>query len=75
MLRETAKNPSGFIPLKRAVCLKLMLEDPFSRNNIGPRRTRKKILGEVLEKGSVFFLHGGPPVGVGKTTTDGLRHR
>jgi hypothetical protein len=47
-LGETSKNPSGLVPLKGAIRLEFVLEDPLAGDNIGPRRTGHKIPCVVL---------------------------
>jgi hypothetical protein len=51
-----------------------MPEYPFSRNNVTLGRSGKKIPGVVLEKSSVFFLHGSSPVWIGKCTAESAQH-
>jgi hypothetical protein len=64
----------SLVPLKSAVSLELVLDDPLACHNVGTRWSRYEILGVILEKGTVFFLHCGAPVAVGKRATESLRH-
>jgi len=50
VLREATKNPMYLVPLKGAIGLELVLENPLPRNDIGLRRTRDKILGVVRKQ-------------------------
>jgi hypothetical protein len=40
VLSEFPEDPTGFVPIKRAICLELVLEDPLAGDDVGPRRPR-----------------------------------
>ena len=47
-LGKTTKNLVHHIPFERPVRPELVLEDPLPGDNVGPSRTRHKILGVIL---------------------------
>lgn len=74
-LCEAAQNPTSFIPLQSPISLKLVFEDPLAKDHISPMWAWDKVSSVVLQEGSVFLLHSGPPIRIGKGTTKGLVHR
>jgi hypothetical protein len=41
-LSEPPKDSTSLVPIKRAIHLKLVLEDPLTDDDIGPRRPRNQ---------------------------------
>jgi hypothetical protein len=39
-LSEPSEDPTSLVPVKRVVCLELVLEDLLAGDDIGPRRSR-----------------------------------
>jgi hypothetical protein len=68
-LGETTENPTGLIPLQRAIRLELVLEYPLAGDDVGPRGSGHKIPSVILEEHTVFF-HGCAPIGVGKRAAE-----
>jgi hypothetical protein len=42
-LSEPPKDPTSLVPVKRAIRLELVLEDPLAEDDIGPRRPRNQV--------------------------------
>jgi hypothetical protein len=42
-LSEAPEDPTSLLPIKRAICLELVLEDPFTGDDIGPGRPRNQV--------------------------------
>ena len=74
-LCEAAKDPACLVPLKRAISLQLVLEDPLAGDDISPRGARNEVPSVVLQERPMFFFHSSPPIGVSKGDAEGLRNR
>ena len=72
-LSEATKNPTCLVTLQRTVGEELVLENPLAGDNVGMSGARNQIPSLVLKESSMFFFHGGPPIGIGKGTAEGLR--
>jgi hypothetical protein len=68
-LSEPLKDPTSLVPIKRAVHLELVLEDPLVGDDIRPRRPRNQVSRAVRQHGLVL-LHSATLVGVHKHATD-----
>jgi hypothetical protein len=55
----------SLVSIKRAICLELVLEDPLTGDDIGPKRTRNQVPYVVRQQGLVL-LHSETPVGVSR---------
>jgi hypothetical protein len=55
----------SLVLIKRAICLELVLEDPLTSDDIGPKRTRNQVPYAVRQQGLVL-LHSETPVGVSR---------
>jgi len=73
MLCETASNPTSFVAFQTSIFKKLMLENPFARDDIGARRPRHEIPGVIGDKSRILSLHSSAPVWVSESTAKGLR--
>jgi hypothetical protein len=60
----------SLIPVKRAIRLELVLEDPLVGDNIGPRRPRNQVTRVVRQQGLILLLHSVMPVEVHERTMD-----
>jgi len=72
-LSEATKNPTCLVTLQRTVGEELVLENPLAGDNVGMSGARNQIPSLVPKESSMFFFHGGPPIGIGKGTAEGLR--
>jgi hypothetical protein len=68
-LSEPPEDPMSFVPVKRAIRLEFVLEDPLIGDDIGPRRPRNQVPHAVRQQGLVL-LHSATPVGVHERATD-----
>jgi hypothetical protein len=64
----------SLIPVKRAIRLELVLEDPLVGDDIGPRRPRNQVPHAVRQQGLVL-LHSAMPMGVRECAMDRGRGR
>jgi hypothetical protein len=75
VLCEAPEDPASLVPVKRAIRLELVLEDPLVDDNIGTRRPRNQVPHVVRQQGLVL-LHSVTLVGVHERATDrGQHHR
>jgi hypothetical protein len=79
-LGEAAKDPTSLVSVQGTISMKLVLENPFSSDNVGlvgtgNKITGNKIPGAVGGEGFEFFLHGSAPERIGKSFTDGPGQR
>jgi hypothetical protein len=51
-LSEPPKDPTSFIPIKRAIRLEFVLEDLLAGDDIGPRRSRNQVPCAVRQQAS-----------------------
>jgi len=72
-LSEAPKYPARFVALQSSVSIELVLENPLASDEVGSRGVRHKIPGVVLQQGIMFFHHSSSPIGIGRSTTIGLR--
>lgn len=72
LLSETPKNPSGLVPLQRAI--DLMSEDPLGGDNVTISGKRHQVPSVVGEK-HLILLHSTSLVRISKCATDGIRYR
>jgi hypothetical protein len=42
-LSEPLKDPTSLVPVQRAIRLELILEDPLTGDDVGPRRPRNQV--------------------------------
>jgi hypothetical protein len=68
-LSEPPEAPTSLVPVKRAIRLELVLEDPLVGDDIGPKRPRNQVPRAVRQQGHVL-LHSATPVGVHERATD-----
>jgi hypothetical protein len=68
-LGEPPEDPTSLVPVQRAIRLELVLEDPLTSDNVGPRRLRNQVPCAVRQQGLVL-IHSVTPVGVRERTTD-----
>jgi hypothetical protein len=66
------KDPASLIPFQGAIRIKLVLEDPFTGDDVGANKTRDKIPSVVGDQSIIFFLHGMTPR---RVDVDGGGHR
>jgi hypothetical protein len=66
------KDPTSLIPFQGAIRIKLVLEGPFTGDDIGANKTSDKISSVVGDQSIIFFLHGMTP---GRVDVDGGGHR
>jgi hypothetical protein len=69
-LGEPPENPTCLVPIKRIICLKLMLEDPLVGGDVGPWRPWYQVPCPIGQHGLVPLFHSAPPVGVNECTMD-----
>jgi hypothetical protein len=69
-LSEPPEGPTSLVPVKRVIRLELMLEDPLTNDNIGPRRPKNQVPRVVRQQALVLLLHSVTPVGVRERATD-----
>jgi hypothetical protein len=74
-LGEAANNPASLVASEGPIGMKLVLEDPLPRHNIGSRGARNELPGVVVDEGLVLIHHRSTPVGVGQRTTVVRRNR
>jgi hypothetical protein len=68
-LSEPSEDPTSLVPVKRAIRLELVLEDPLVGVDVGPWRPRNQVPCAVRQQGSVTLM------GVCKRATDRGRDR
>jgi hypothetical protein len=73
-LSEPLKDPMSLVPVKRAIRLKLVLEDLLAGDDIGPRRPMNQVPRAVRQQ-SLVLLHSVTLVGVCKRATNRARDR
>ena len=73
-LGKATKNPACLVPLKGAIELKLVLENPLASDDVGLRRSRHEVPSVILQESTVFFFHSRSPIGVSESATKGLGH-
>jgi hypothetical protein len=74
-LSEPPNDPTSFVPVKRAIHLELVLEDPLAGDDISPRRSRNQAPRAVRQQGLVLLLNSVTPVGVRECAMDRGRDR
>ena len=74
-LGKATNDPACFIALEGPVGAVLVPEDPFASNGMSVRWFGNKAPGFVSNKSIKFFLHGGTPVGVTKSSGNRCWHR
>jgi hypothetical protein len=62
-LSEPPEDPTSLVPVKRAIRLQLVLEDPPAGDDIGPRRLKNQVLCVVRQQGLVLLPHSAMTVG------------
>jgi hypothetical protein len=73
-LSEPSEDPTSLVPVKRAIRLELVLEDPLACDDIGPKRSRNQVSRVVRQQG-LILLHSVTLVGVCECATDRGRDR
>jgi hypothetical protein len=74
-LSEAQKDLMILVPIKRAIRLELVLEDPLAGDDIGPRRSRNQDSCAVGQQGLIHLLHSVMPVEAREHATDGGQDR
>jgi hypothetical protein len=69
-LSEPPDDSMSLVPFKRAIHLELVLEDPLTGNDIGPKRPKNQVPRPVRQQGLVLLLHSVMPVGVHERAMD-----
>jgi hypothetical protein len=69
------KDPVSLVPFKRAIIVKLVLENPFAGDDVGANGARDKISSVVGNQSSKFFFHRMTPVQTNEGGVDGGGHR
>jgi hypothetical protein len=69
VLSEPSEDPTSLVPVKKAIHLELVLEDPLAGDDIGPKRPRNQVPHAVRQQG-LILLHSTTPVGVSERATD-----
>jgi hypothetical protein len=67
---EPLEDSMSLAPIKRAICLELVLEDPLASDDISPRRPRNQVPRAVRQQGLVLLLHSVMPVGIREHAID-----
>jgi hypothetical protein len=73
-LSEPLEDPTSLVTIKRAIRLELVLEDPLTGVDIGPRRPRNQVSRAVRQQG-IVLLHSTTPMGVRECARDRGRDR
>jgi hypothetical protein len=71
---EAVKNPTSLVPFQGAVGVELVLEDPFSSDDVGAKRMRGKIPSVVGDQSIIFFQHSTTAGRVSEGVVDGRGH-
>jgi hypothetical protein len=71
LLRETVKDPSCFVVVKRAIGLHLVAKDAIAEDDVGVPRRRHEIPSVVAEESTILLGHSLKPVGILKRRTCG----
>jgi hypothetical protein len=69
------KDPPSLILFQCAIGVELVLEDPFSGDDVGANMTRDKVSSVVGDQSIIFFLHGVAPGWVDEGSADRGGHR
>jgi hypothetical protein len=64
LLRETAKHPTCFVAVERAIGLQLVAKDPLAKDDVGVPRRRHEIPSVVAEDNTILHDHSLKPVGI-----------
>jgi hypothetical protein len=64
LLRETAKHPTCFVVVERAIGLQLVAKDPLARDDVGFPRRRHKIPSVMAKESMILLGHSLEPVGI-----------
>jgi hypothetical protein len=75
LLRETAKHPTCFVAVERAIGLQLVAKDPLPGNDVGVPRRRHEILSVIAEETTILLGHSLEPVGILEHRTCGGGNR
>jgi hypothetical protein len=75
LLRETAKHPTCFVAVERAIELQLVAKDPLPGNDVGVPRRRHEIPSVVAEESTILLGHSLEPVGILERHTCGGGNR
>jgi hypothetical protein len=54
-LSEPPEDPTNLVPAKRVICLDLVLKDPLTGDDVGPRRSRNQVPCVVRHQGLVLL--------------------
>jgi hypothetical protein len=73
-LGEATKDSACLVPFQRAIGVELVLEDPFTGDNVGANRARDKISSIVGDQGSKLFFDGAMSVRINKGGVDRAGH-
>jgi hypothetical protein len=65
----------NLVPLRGAIGVELVIEDPFAGDDVGANRMRDKIPSVVGDQRIIFFLHGVVLGWVNEGDIDGGGHR
>jgi hypothetical protein len=68
-LSEPSDDSTSLVPIKRAIRFELVLEDPLTGDDFGPRRLRNQVPRDVRQQGLVL-LHSAMLVGIRERATD-----
>jgi hypothetical protein len=75
LLGEAAKDPTNLVPLQGAIGVELVVEDPFTSDDIRANRTRDKIPNVVCDQSIILFFHGTASGRVGEGSVDRGGHQ
>jgi hypothetical protein len=74
-LGEVEKDPRSLVSFQRAVGVELVLENPFTGDDIGANGVRDNISGVVGDQGNKLFFHGVVPIWINEGDMDEGGHR
>jgi hypothetical protein len=74
-LGEVEKDPRSLVSFQRAVGVELVLENPFTDDDIGANGARDNIPGVVDDQGNKLFFHGVAPIWINEGDMDEGGHR
>jgi hypothetical protein len=70
VVSEPPEDSMSLVPVKRAIRLKHVLEDPLIGDDISPRRPRNQVPCAVRQQGLILLLHSVTLVGVYQRSTE-----